>query len=217
MMKLRLMEKRGALTRVEVLVIIAAVVLLALCLMPALARAKAKAGRICCNCNLKQIGMSFKIWAGDHQDNYPMQAVATNGGTMELVAAGLVFPHFAVLSNELCTPYVLVCPADKSRTRATNFDNLSNANVSYFLGLDAGETNPQMFLAGDSNLEIDGQPVPSGILNLWTNSAVGWTAERHIRCGNIALADGSTQQFSNAKLREALANTGMATNRLAIP
>lgn len=216
-MKLRPMEKRSALTRVEVLVMVGALVLLGLCLMPALARARAKAQRIGCNCNQKQIGLSFKIWAGDHQDDYPMQVVATNGGTMELVAGGFVFPHFAVLSNELNTPRVLVCPADKTRTWATNFDKLGNANVSYFIGLDACETNPQMFLAGDSNLEIDGKPVSSGILNLWTNSAVGWTADRHQRCGNIAMGDGSTMQFSNAKLREALANTGVATNRLAIP
>jgi len=216
-MKLRPTYRRGALTRVEVLVIIGALLLLGVCLLPALAKARAKAQRISCVSNLKQIGLSFKIWAGDHHDNYPMQVAATNGGTMELVAGGFVFPHFAVLSNELNTPYVLVCPADKTRIRATNFDKLSNANISYFLGLDAGETNPQMLLAGDSNLEIDGQPVPSGILNLWTNAAVGWTAERHVRRGNVALADGSVQQFTHAKLREGLVNTGIATNRLLIP
>jgi len=216
-MKTRAIDRCSALTRVDVLVIIGALALLGLCLMPALARAKAKAQRISCVSNLKQIGLSFKIWSGDHQGNYPMQVVATNGGTMELVAGGLVVPHFQVLSNELNTPYVLVCPADETRIRATNFDKLSNANISYFIGLDADETNPQVLLAGDSNLEIDGQPVPSGILNLWTNSAVGWTAERHVRRGNVALADGSVQQFTHAKLREALVNTGIATNRLLIP
>lgn len=215
-MKLRPMEKRSALTRVEVLVIVGALVLLGLCLMPALARARAKAQRISCVCSLKQIGLSFKIWAGDHQDNYPMLVAATNGGTMELVASGFVFPHFAVLSNELNTPRVLVCPADKTRTWATNFE-LSNANISYFIGLDTSETTPQMFLAGDSNLEIDGQPVPSGILDLRTNNVIGWTADRHIRCGNVAMGDGSTMQFNNVKLHEALAKTRVATNRLAIP
>ena len=88
-MKTKTRTSHQALTRMEVLVIIAAIVLLALCLMPALARARAKAQRIGCVCNLKQIGLSFKIWAGDHQGNYPMQAVATNGGTMELVAGGV--------------------------------------------------------------------------------------------------------------------------------
>ena len=216
-MKTQTTHEHNALTRVDVLVVIGAFMLLGLCLAPALARARAKAQRIGCVCNLKQIGLSFKLWAGDHSDNYPTPVAMTNGGTMELAASGSVFPHFQVLSNELNTPRVLLCPADKSRTPATNFVHLSNAHISYFIGLDAGESNPQMFLAGDSNLEIDGRPVPSGILNLWTNSAIGWTAERHVRCGNVVLGDGSTQQYSSPKLREQLANTGVATNRLAIP
>jgi hypothetical protein len=210
-------NRGSALTRVDVLVITGVFLLLGLCLRPALARAKAKAQRISCICNHKQIGLSFKIWAGDYLDKYPMQVALTNGGTMELVAGGLAFPHFQVLSNELCTPRVLVCPADKTRTWATNFVHFSNANISYFLGLEVDQTNPQMLLVGDDNLEIEGRPVPSGILNLWTNAAIGWTHERHVRAGNVALGDGSTQQYSNPKLREQLANTGVATNRLAIP
>ena len=74
-----------------------------------------------------------------------------------------------------------------------------------------------MLLSGDSNLEVDGKPVASGILNLGANNEVGWTAARHKRCGNVALADGSVQQHSNPSLQEALKETGTATNRLAMP
>jgi len=209
-------DDRRALTLVDVLVIMATLALLAMCLLPALAKTRAKSGRINCVCNLKQIGLSFRIWAGDHMDRYPMNVAATNSGTMERVASGLVFPHFQVLSNELNTPKVLVCPAD-TRHSVNSWASLSNSNISYFLSLDADETQPQMFLSGDSNLEVDGKPVGPGLLNLWTNSALGWTADRHNRQGNICLADGSVQQLSNAKLREQLAVTGVATNRLAIP
>ena len=111
----------------------------------------------------------------------------------------------------------MVCPADDKCSAATNWGGLRNASISYFVGLDAVETQPQMFLSGDSNLEIDGRPVGPGILNLGTNSTVDWTAQRHKRCGNVAFADGSVRQFGNANLLEALANTGVATNRLAIP
>lgn len=202
-------------TLVELLVIVATLVLLAACLLPALAVAKAKSKRINCASNLKQVGMSFRIWPGN-RPYYQMRVPAHEGGTMEWVAGGEAWPHFLVMSNELNTPYILVCPADQ-RTRAASWATLSRTNVSYFVGVDAEETQPQMFLSGDSNLEVGGKPVSPGLLNLRTNIAVGWTAARHVRQGNVALADGSVQQYSSTKLREALARTGVATNRLAIP
>jgi prepilin-type processing-associated H-X9-DG protein len=210
-------DNRCALTRVEVLVVVASLALLALCLLPGLVLAKAKAKRIHCISNLKQIGMSFRVWASDNHGQNPMRVAATNGGTMNWVASGEVWPYFQILSNELNTPYILVCPADRRRTMASSFDKLNNSNISYFLSLDADETQPQMFLSGDSNLEVDGKPVGPGLLNLWTNRTLGWTVDRHVRQGNIALADGSVQQLNSAKLREQLAVTGVATNRLAMP
>jgi hypothetical protein len=208
----------AALTLVEVLVVIAAIGLLVLTLLPRmLPRACCKAQRISCVNNLKQVGLAFKLWAGDNADRFPMRVSVTNGGTMEWVASGTVWPHFQVISNELNTPKVINCPADAVRFAATNWTALDNSNINYFVGVDTQESKPTMLLAGDDNLEIRGKQVVSGLLNLWTNSAVVWTAERHNRCGNVAMGDGSTMQIDNVKLREALANTGVATNRLAIP
>ena len=216
---------RWALTWVEVLVVLAVLALVALVLVPpALARARAKAWRIYCISNLKQIGLSFRFWAGDNTNLYPMQVTGIFGGTKEHEATADVFRYFQVLSNELATPAVLVCPADRSRRRSPDFHtNFSNANISYFLGLDATEDHPDGWLAGDSNLEVAGQPVQPGLLHLWTNSPAGWTAKRHRGSGNLALADGSVHQLANAKVlanakfREMLSQTGLATNRLAIP
>jgi len=39
----------------------------------------------------------------------------------------------------------------------------------------------------------------------------------HKNQGNVALADGSVQAFSSSRLQEVLSNTGVATNRLAMP
>lgn len=207
-----------ALTWVEVLVVLAVLALVALVLAPLARRPRSTAQRISCVNNLKQIGLAFRIWAGDNINLYPMQVAGVFGGTKEYEATADVFRHFQVLSNELNTPAVLVCPEDRSHRRSPDFHtNFSNANISYFLGLDAAEDHPHRWLAGDSNLEVAGQPVRPGLLHLWTNSPAGWTAERHGRCGNIGLADGSVQQLTNAKFREMLSQTGMATNRLAIP
>ncbi len=214
---------------VEVLVVVAVVVLLVGLLLPTLAP-RHQPQKINCANNLKQIGLSFRIWAGDNGDRYPMQLSVTDGGTMEWVSAGAVWPHFLVMSNELNTPRIQVCPVDKSRVKALNriiaalpgrgsyaMDFPSNCPVSYFVGVDAENVKPARLLAGDDNLAIGGKPVTSGLLDLWTNSAVGWHKPRHPNGGNICFADGSVLQVNREQLRQALANTGLATNRLAIP
>ena len=59
--------------------------------------------------------------------------------------------------------------------------------------------------------------LPNRILLLTTNDAVRWSQGMHKNQGNVAMADGSVQGFGNSHLRMALANTGMVTNRLAMP
>ena len=93
----------------------------------------------------------------------------------------------------------------------------NNNNVSYFIGLDADERQPQRILAGDDNFTVGSAKPPPGILKLWTNSPVAWTRERHVKQGNIALADGSVSELTTPMLSKALVNTGVATNRLAMP
>lgn len=205
-------------TLIEVLAVIAVLLVLAVLLFPTRRTGKAKNPRIQCVNNLKQVGLSFRLWAGDNNDKYPMQVSMTNGGTMEFASGRSVFPHFLVMSNELNTPKILVCPADTARQAATNWDhNLHNENISYFVGLDANELNPNMLLSGDRNLSLNDVPLKPGIVNLATNDLLGWTKEIHKDAGNIGLADGSVQQVTVSKLRAALQSTGSATNRLAIP
>jgi len=96
-----------------------------------------------------------------------------------------------------------------------DFSKLSNTNISYFVGLDASETTPQMFLAGDRNL-TNGLAVTNAVLFLATNREAGWTHELHSCQGNVGLADGSVQGFNISRLREAVTNAG-AGNRLLMP
>ncbi len=212
-------QPTSALTRVEVLVI-AVVTGVLLCLaLACLMQAKGKAGSICCNCDLKQVGIAFRLWEDDHHGKYPMQVSVTNGGTMEWAADGRnVWMNFRVMSNELYTPKILVCPRDAERSVATNFaTGFNNANLSYLVGVDAEEAKPQMFLSGDDNFAIGGIPVKSGLLAISTNTPFSWTAARHKFFGNIGLADGSVQQLGTNGLQQEFQQTGVTTNRLAIP
>jgi len=144
------------------------------------------------------------------------------------------------MSNELSTPKILACPAEfesSYRTPASSFGNpgstVSTANqilytndlqVSYFIGVDAQETTPQMFLTGDHNMGGNDNPPSSAFCaapqsyspyfavwlgtNFQTGKGAAFMNNQHSLQGNVGLADGSVQGFSRSALQNSLRNTG---------
>lgn len=75
----KLIKQRGF-TLIELLVVIAIIAVLASMLMPALSGAKGKAKRVGCANNIKQLVLSTKMYADDHNEFYPpMQASLSSG------------------------------------------------------------------------------------------------------------------------------------------
>jgi prepilin-type processing-associated H-X9-DG protein len=223
-MNLRVSDRRNyALTRIEAIVVIFSLLLLVIMLLPALGAAARKRSKIGCANQLKQMGLAFRIWEGDHQDKYPMSLAAKNGGVMEFAAQGNAEAIFQTMSNELSTPRILVCPADKDRWPALSFRSpLTSSNLSYFINPDSNESNPQDIMTGDDNLEIRGVRVKSGLLTISANNPIAWSADRHGRSGNVGMADGSCQNISNFGLTNYFLNSVLSTTnatswRLAIP
>jgi hypothetical protein len=98
-----------------------------------------KVQEISCVNNLKQIGLAFRIWSGDHGDKYPFQISTNSGGTWELVSPdkdGFDSNAFLYLrgmngDDELRTPLLLICPQDKSKRVSGSWTNLLAQNVTY--------------------------------------------------------------------------------------
>ncbi len=242
-----MLKQDRAFTLIELLVVIAIVAILAALLLPALASTKPQAQRLTCSNNLKQVGIAFRTWAINHNGYTPMQAQPPIGNSDSDVGVRMVnaaqnmsrgvCKMFLTMSNELSTPKVLFCPAEADssvRQAATSFAptnvGTNNAvpytndlNCSYFIGVDASETYPRMFLTGDHNMGGNANPptIPfqlgqagntTPFISLGTNFSANlgpaFLDNQHFKQGNVGLADGSVEWFNRSELQSWLSGTG---------
>jgi hypothetical protein len=219
-------------TRPDVIAVFLFVLLAAALFLPTLHRAPARASRINCVSNLKQVGLAFRMWSNDHNDKFPW-LVNPPDGTATIAPSpvdppiGSVVDIYRSISNELVSPKVLACPNDTGKSKATAFSLGAGATgtifdgkyLSYFAGIDADESKPNTILSGDRNIVGGG----AGVLRLW-NSAnsinARWTSTIHTNLGNIGLGDGSAQQVTTPQLQNCISNAlvaGAGQVRIILP
>ena len=214
-------RKIGGFGMVDLLIVIAILAILAAMLLPALARAKQRAQRISCVNNLKQLGIAYRLWSGDHGDLFPAQQTVAKGGWMDaggsgaVVAGGVIGPgigqvdgsgvacNYRLLQNELGqAPKIVVCPSDE-RMAAPNFNHeFSARNLSYFVDPGATDTYPQSFAGGDRNLGgMAGDPAAPdagyGFSGESPGDATGSDVVLNTRAATIVMVSGGNTAFPN--------------------
>ncbi len=216
-----------AFTLIELLVVISIIAILAALLLPALSRAKAKAQRVNCLSNLRQVTLGFNMWSDDHGEKYPWMVDVNEGGSQGMSIEASY--QFLPLAGEIASPKVLSCPGDKAVTaKATWNEFATNAllSLSYFAGICANERTPTSLLVGDRNLgslsPLSDCTNATGMFAGGIRVSTFWGKQLgiHGSVGNVAFADGSAHLLSTIALQALATNSNPRTcnkNHVLLP
>jgi prepilin-type processing-associated H-X9-DG protein len=206
--------KPEAFTRIELVVVLATLALLAGVVLPVLASTRPRGATAACANNLGRIGRAFTMWATEHGDHYPWQVSSADGGNLDMSQRSAAWFQFASVSTELATPKILFCPSD-AKVKATVFTRppFGDGSVSYLLSHPFPQDG-RTILSADRNinqtfttvfcasfLSARSFPVPA------PNPT--WNVLMHGNRGQLLFNDGSVEQTDNSGLRAALSSPNL--------
>jgi hypothetical protein len=167
------------------------------------------------------VGLAMRLWADNNDGKFPWKVdQALGGGLPNGTDNAKVNFQLSLVSNELVSTKVLLCPNDGRRVSATNFATISLTNVSYALCNEADDKRPRVILATDRSLYgFDYTALPDNInCFVLTSPETGARSAKWrkgichgVNAGLVVLGDGSVQQLNDARLAETLLSYNPST------
>lgn len=174
-------DRRGAFTLIEILVVIAIIAILASILFPVFARARENARRASCMSNLKQIGLAMYMYSQDYDERLVPQSIYGPGKT----GAPANFYWNYCLEPYVKSEQVYVCPS-RSQT-SLNYYKSPQTNYGYNR---SSQPSDALVRSGSANYAMGGTYNLLG--NLTAAATVLTLAAVPDASGTIAIGDAVT-------------------------
>lgn len=212
----------AAFTLLELLVVISIIALLVGLLLPALNKARAKAGQASCLNNLRQLQIAWQMYIGDHGGHVPENYADNKSGVWRSSLSSWTGPssaptdagHSAIQQGAFCrlgyikTPGTFRCPGDDSMVRARN-GKTPRARSYSMNGNFGGRPRETQTVFRRENLNYNPSKIfvfigehedsiDDGHFLVWPNPDERWVnlpAGRHNRAGVLSFADGHAEAW----------------------
>ena len=135
-------RKGRGFTLIELLVVIAIIAILAAMLLPALAKAKERAYQTACIANLKQVGISLKMYTDDNGDYFPVASDTTTDPANPLLWTKEINAYLPQKGGSVTSVEnpVFVCPSAKYTGLGNNEISRTYACAGTMLGVQVNST-----------------------------------------------------------------------------
>jgi prepilin-type N-terminal cleavage/methylation domain-containing protein len=138
----------GAFTLIELLVVIAIIAILAALLLPALSGAKEKAHRIACLNNIRQLQLSWQLYADDNNGTLPLNTGLPKSSAWVLgnaqldttcsnIQAGVIYPYSTSIA-------IYHCPSDRSTVTGTTQPRFRSYSMCVWISGDDVNAQPSV-------------------------------------------------------------------------
>lgn len=187
--------RSAAFTLVELLTTLGVIAVLASLVCVSANHANTRAREVQCLSHLHQVALGMMNYAADQQGRLPSENLLPDGDP---------FDCWLALRESIASPVVFHCPADRRFPPATRFEELTEADISYTVGVQARADRPVMLLSTDRFLS-DACFVAESLGDAYWETQLSPSHGRGR--GNGLLVDGSARSFNGGELRQALAET----------